>query len=103
MLPYEHRSHPVLPTARFLRRMASHAALAGGFLGLSLALGMWGYAHYESMTTTDAFLNAAMILGGMGPVKTEGLVPFPAFTCRRQWAAPLLQRYWTHGFKVPWR
>ncbi len=73
MLPYEHRSHPVLPTARFLRRMASHAALAGGFLGLSLALGMWGYAHYESMTMTDAFLNAAMILGGMGPVKTEGL------------------------------
>ncbi len=73
MLPYEHRTHPLLPTARFVRRMAAHAALAGGFLGLSLALGMAGYACFEHMNATDAFLNAAMILGGMGPVKTEGL------------------------------
>ena len=28
---------------------------------------MWGYAHFEGMSWLDAFLNAAMILSGMGP------------------------------------
>jgi hypothetical protein len=55
----------------FWRRMLTHSAIAVGLLGLSLALGIWGYAHYEQMPWRDAFLNAAMILGGMGPVKTN--------------------------------
>jgi hypothetical protein len=29
---------------------------------------MWGYAHFENLAWRDAFLNAAMLLGGMGPV-----------------------------------
>jgi hypothetical protein len=36
---------------------------------------MAGYAHYEGLAWRDAFLNAAMLLGGMGPVevpRTEG-------------------------------
>jgi hypothetical protein len=37
----------------------------------SLALGMWGYRHYEHISWLDAFLNAAMLLGGMGPVKVD--------------------------------
>jgi hypothetical protein len=32
---------------------------------------MLGYEYYERLGTRDAFLNAAMILGGMGPVKTD--------------------------------
>ena len=32
-----------------------------------------GYAYYEHMSWLDAFLNSAMLLGGMGPVKTAGL------------------------------
>jgi hypothetical protein len=32
---------------------------------------MWGYEHYERMAWRDAFLNSAMLLGGMGPVKVE--------------------------------
>ena len=32
------------------------------------ALGMWGYEHYEHLARRDAFLNTAMLLGGMGPV-----------------------------------
>jgi hypothetical protein len=31
---------------------------------------MWGYRYFESLTWLDAFLNAAMLLGGMGPVET---------------------------------
>jgi hypothetical protein len=36
---------------------------------------MSGYVYFESLSWTDAFLNAAMLLGGMGPVNapiTEG-------------------------------
>ena len=29
---------------------------------------MWGYGHYESLAWRDSFLNAAMLLSGMGPV-----------------------------------
>ena len=55
----------------FLHRQLIHAGLSLGLLGLSLALGMWGYEHYEHLPWRDAFLNAAMLLGGMGPVKTD--------------------------------
>jgi hypothetical protein len=30
---------------------------------------MWGYEHFEHLEWRDAFLNAAMLLGGMGPVE----------------------------------
>ena len=42
-------------------------------IGASLLAGMLGYRHYEHMDWVDAFVNAAMLLGGMGPVKTDGL------------------------------
>lgn len=29
---------------------------------------MLGYAHFEHLSWMDAFLNSAMLLGGMGPV-----------------------------------
>jgi hypothetical protein len=35
---------------------------------VSLAAGMAGYMSLESLTAVDAFLNSAMLLGGMGPV-----------------------------------
>ena len=31
---------------------------------------MAGYMHYEHLLPIDAFVNAAMLLGGMGPVTT---------------------------------
>lgn len=34
----------------------------------SLGLGIVGYMYTEGMSWLDAFLNAAMLLGGMGPV-----------------------------------
>jgi hypothetical protein len=65
---YEHRRHPPLSPRLFLRRMMRHVALAALLLGLSLWLGMVGYEYYEHLPWRDAFLNAAMLLGGMGPV-----------------------------------
>ena len=65
---YEDRRTPPLPTKRFARRMAVHVAFAAGLVGVSLLAGMLGYKHYEHLAWRDAFLNTAMLLGGMGPV-----------------------------------
>jgi len=48
-----------------------HFAISLALLGGSLAIGMWGYRRYEQMSWTDAFVNAAMLLGGMGPLKQD--------------------------------
>jgi hypothetical protein len=55
----------------FWRRMLTHAGISAGVLGLSLLVGIWGYQYFEGLPWRDAFLNAAMLLGGMGPVDTE--------------------------------
>ena len=67
---YESRHHPPIPQRRFLRRMVLHAAAAAAFLVVSLAIGMLGYAYFEHLGWRDAFLNAAMLMGGMGPIET---------------------------------
>lgn len=65
---YESRSDEPLPRGRFAARLGLHLAVALLLLALSLAGGMWGYMHWEQLAPADAFLNAAMLLGGMGPV-----------------------------------
>jgi len=72
---YEHRAVAPLSNARFLRRFAGHFAVAAALVALSLGIGMAGYEHFEGMPWRDAFVNSAMLLGGMGPVdplKTDG-------------------------------
>jgi len=65
---YESRHQRPQPRAGFVRRLGLHAALAVALLALSLAMGMVGYHSLEGLPWLDAFLNAAMLLGGMGPV-----------------------------------
>jgi hypothetical protein len=67
---YEHRRDHPLPRAAFARRLARHAALAFALMLLSLGIGMAGYEYFEGLDWRDAFLDAAMLLGGMGPVHT---------------------------------
>lgn len=55
---------------RFLRHIAKNGIIVFCVIGLSLGIGMWGYHYFEKMSWLDAYLNAAMILGGMGPVAT---------------------------------
>jgi hypothetical protein len=68
---YEHRSRPPLTRGAFFLRMLWHFLLAVAFVGVSLGAGMIGYLYFEPKdvkTWRDAFLNAGMLLGGMGPV-----------------------------------
>ena len=65
---YEHRKTPPITHRAFIGRLARHAAAAFGLMLLSLVIGMAGYEHFENLEWRDAFLNAAMLLGGMGPV-----------------------------------
>lgn len=65
---YESKNKPLIPKRQFARRVALHAVIATGLLLLSLAIGMAGYMHYEQLAWRDAFLNSAMLMGGMGPV-----------------------------------
>lgn len=50
--------------------MGRFAAAALLLVGASWLLGILGYRLLEGMAWIDAVLNAAMILGGMGPVDT---------------------------------
>lgn len=69
---YEHRLLPPLTTRRFMKRMAVHGCFALSVIAASLFVGMLGYYHFgQTKSWCDAFLNAAMILSGMGPVETE--------------------------------
>jgi len=72
---YEHRKHPPIPPHRFVKRLLLHGAIAFALALISLGLGMAGYAYFEQLPWRDAFVNAAMLMGGMGPVdmpKTDG-------------------------------
>jgi hypothetical protein len=59
-----------LPRDAFLWRWFKHGGFAALLMGVSLLVGMVGYHVLGALSWLDAFLNAAMILGGMGPVAT---------------------------------
>ena len=65
---FEHRSEPLLGTWAYARRQLWYVFAALLFIGVSLAIGTIGYMHFARFTFADAFLNASMILSGMGPV-----------------------------------
>jgi hypothetical protein len=65
---YEIRKQPPLTRTRFLRRVLGHLAVAMSLLVVSLLFGVLGYMFFEHLSWVDAFLNASMLLGGMGPV-----------------------------------
>lgn len=66
----EHKTAPVVPLRVFLLRLARSGILALVVVVVSLVGGMLGYHGFEGLGWTDSFLNASMILGGMGPVDT---------------------------------
>ncbi len=69
LLPeFEHRAQPVIPEHHFLVRLAHSGFISLALIAVSLGIGMVGYHQFEDLRWIDAFLNASMLLGGMGPV-----------------------------------
>jgi hypothetical protein len=67
---YESRKDAPVSHRQFMQRLVNHALVVFAVLAGSLALGMAGYMTLERLSAVDAFLNAAMLLGGMGPVNS---------------------------------
>ena len=65
---YESLKQRPLQRMPFAQRLLLHLGIALLMIGISLAIGMVGYHMLERLSWIDAFLNAAMLLGGMGPV-----------------------------------
>jgi hypothetical protein len=63
------RKHtPLAPRAVFLGRFLRSMGLSLVLILVSLAIGIAGYHWIAGFGWVDAILNAAMILGGMGPM-----------------------------------
>ncbi len=65
---FEHVKQKVISRHAFAVRMANALGLWIILTLGGLAVGMLGYTLTEGMSGVDAFVNAAMILSGMGPV-----------------------------------
>lgn len=65
---YESRKQQPLSRRQFTKRVLAHGAVVLAMLLFSVGMGMAGYMHFERLSAVDAFLNTAMLLGGMGPV-----------------------------------
>ena len=65
---FEHRRQPVISRRSFIRRMFIVIGLWLALTLVGLVIGIAGYANLEGMSLVDAYVNAAMILSGMGPV-----------------------------------
>jgi hypothetical protein len=75
VLRFEHRGRKPISRPRFLLRMLAAIGVWAGLTIVGLVIGMAGYAYFEGMSAADAYVNAAMILSGMGPlgeIKTLG-------------------------------
>jgi uncharacterized protein involved in cysteine biosynthesis len=65
---YEHRKQKLLTPRQFARRVFGHLVVAGLAVVIALGIGVVGYHLLAGLAWVDALLNAAMILGGMGPI-----------------------------------
>jgi hypothetical protein len=65
---FERRGQRLLSRHRFADRMLKAIGLWCILAVVGLAIGMAGYASLEGMSLADSYVNAAMILSGMGPM-----------------------------------
>ena len=65
---FERHFEPLISREAYLRRIARSGGLAASAIAAALFLGVSGYHWIEGFPWVDSILNAAMILGGMGPV-----------------------------------
>jgi len=64
----ERKHQKLAPLSVFVRRLVGYFAIAILLILIALFIGIAGYHWIAGLTWVDSFLNASMILGGMGPV-----------------------------------
>jgi hypothetical protein len=74
-MPFEHKNEPIASEATYNRRLLRYFWTSFALLVGSLAVGMLGYKYIVGVAGwDDAFLNASMILTGMGPLIDDKIV-----------------------------
>jgi hypothetical protein len=68
IMHYESMDDPMLDRRAFFRRLRLHLSYSGMLVLASLIVGTVGFMLTMQLAFLDAFLNASMLLGGMGPV-----------------------------------
>lgn len=68
MMDYERVRDPMLDRTAFFNRMKIHLSYSGLLVLASLIVGTIGFMTTMHLDFLEAFLNASMLLGGMGPV-----------------------------------
>ncbi len=79
---FEHHQKPLIGRREFIVRQLRYAVFSLFILFFSIGIGIAGYHFFGRLSWIDSFLNAAMILTGMGPVDhldTDGGKLFAAF------------------------
>ncbi|MFH0985552.1 MAG: hypothetical protein V1882_08455 [Candidatus Omnitrophota bacterium] len=67
---FEQRHQKIAPAPVFIKRLLGYVAIAMLLILAALFIGIAGYHWVAGLSWVDSLLNAAMILGGMGPVDT---------------------------------
>lgn len=66
----EKKHHALLPRKKFFLKLGRSIIIGWLVILIALFIGICGYHYFEKMSWVDAFVNAAMILSGMGPLGT---------------------------------
>ena len=75
----ERKNQPLAPLSVFIRRLARNFLLSTAIVSVSLGIGTAGYCVFGGLEPVDGFLNASMILTGMGPVDKMESTPGKLF------------------------
>jgi len=65
---FERRDEKPAPPIAFYKRLVLSGLLSVGIILFFPGRGILGYLSFEGLSLGDAFLNASMLMGGMGPV-----------------------------------
>lgn len=68
---FEKKTAPLISTKAYYRRLRKNFLWSALILGVSLLLGICGYHWLAHLSLIDSFLNASMILTGMGPIAQD--------------------------------
>jgi len=67
MSAYERKNDGLAPQHVYFARLARNVALALALTAVALLVGVLGFIWFAELSPLDAFLNAAMLISGMGP------------------------------------